>query len=53
MTGESLTEAVIKALRECLARGPGRKRWRRLSEEFRAFGEQVADLPVFDRRTPE
>jgi antitoxin VapB len=52
-TGEGLTEAVIKALRERLAREKGRKRRRRLSEELRAIGERVAALPVLDHRTPE
>jgi antitoxin VapB len=52
-TGEGLTEAVIKALRERLAREKGRKRRRPLSDELRAIGERVAALPVLDRRTPE
>jgi antitoxin VapB len=52
-TGEGLTEAVIRALRERLAREKGRKRHRRLSEELRAIGERVAALPVLDQRTPE
>jgi antitoxin VapB len=52
-TGEGLTEAVIKALRERLAREKGRVRRRRLSEELRAIGERVAALPVLDQRTPE
>jgi antitoxin VapB len=52
-TGEGLTEAVIKALRERLAREKGRKRGGRLSEELRTIGERVAALPVLDQRTPE
>jgi antitoxin VapB len=52
-TGEGLTEAVIKALRERLARQRGRKSARRLSEELRAIGERCAALPVLDERTPE
>ena len=52
-TGEGLTEAVIKALRERLARQQGRKHSRRLSEELRAIGERCAALPVLDARTPE
>jgi antitoxin VapB len=52
-TGEGLTEAVIKALRERLTREKGKKRGRRLSEELRAIGERVAAMPVLDRRTPE
>lgn len=52
-TGEGLTEAVIKALRERLARQRGRKSARRLGEELRAIGERCAALPVLDERTPE
>ena len=52
-TGEGLTEAVITALRERLAREKNRKRVRRLSEELRAIGERVAALPILDHRTPE
>ena len=52
-TGEGLTEAVIKALRERLARQKGRKRGRRLSEELRVIGERVAALPVLDTRSAD
>ena len=51
-TGEGLTEAVIQALRERLARHQGRKHTR-LSEELRAIGERCAALPVLDARTPD
>jgi antitoxin VapB len=51
--GEGLTEAVINALRERLARQRARKAGRRLSDELRAIGERVAALPVLDERTPE
>jgi len=49
-TGEGLTEAVINALRERLARQKRRPRGRRLSDELRAIGERVAALPVLDDR---
>jgi antitoxin VapB len=52
-TGEGLTEAVIKALRERLARHKRRPRGRRLSDELRAIGERVAALPVLDDRTDD
>jgi antitoxin VapB len=52
-TGEGLTEAVVNALRERLARVTARKRARRLSEELRVIGERVAALPVLDARTPD
>ena len=52
-TGEGITEAVINALRERLARQKRRRRGRRLSEELRAIGERVAALPVLDPRTSD
>ena len=52
-TGESLTEAVIQALRERLMRETGRARAPRLSEELRAIGERCSRLPVLDARRPE
>jgi antitoxin VapB len=52
-TGEGLTEAVIKALRERLARQKGRKPGKPLSEELREIGERCAALPVRDDRTAE
>ncbi len=53
-TGEGITEAVINALRERLARQKKRRRrGRPLSEELRAIGERVAALPVLDPRSAE
>jgi antitoxin VapB len=52
-TGEGLTEAVINALRERLARERRRVRGRRLSEELRAIGERCSALPVLDRRAAD
>lgn len=52
-TGESLTQAVVKALRERLQREKRRVRGPRLSEELRAIGERCAALPVLDPRTPD
>ena len=52
-TGETLTEAVVKSLRERLTRERGRTRARRLSEELRIIGERCASLPVVDDRSPE
>lgn len=52
-TGESLTEAVIKALRERLARETRRVRADPLREELRRIGERCASLPVLDDRTPD
>jgi antitoxin VapB len=53
-TGEGITEAVINALRERLARQKRRRRQGRpLSEELRAIGERIAAMPVLDSRTAE
>ncbi len=50
-TGETLTEAVVKALAERLARESGRgRRQRRVSEELAAIRERCAHLPRLDTR---
>jgi len=51
-TGESLTEAIIKALKERLLREEGR-RTLRLREELRAIRKRCSSLAVLDRRSPE
>jgi antitoxin VapB len=52
-TGESLTEAVIKALKERLQREAGRARVRRLSDELGRIGARCAALPVLDDRAAD
>jgi antitoxin VapB len=52
-TGESLTEAVLNALRERLERLRRRSRKTRLSDELVAIGKRCASLPVLDSRSPE
>jgi antitoxin VapB len=52
-TGETLTEAVVVALRERLARETGRSRVIPLSEELAAIRRRCAALPVLDDRSPE
>ena len=52
-TGETLTEAVLNALRERLRRQQNRTGRTRLSEELRVIGERCAALPVLDDRSPE
>jgi antitoxin VapB len=53
-TGEGITEAVLNALRERLARLRKRKpRTRPLSDELRAIGERVAAMPVLDPRSAD
>lgn len=49
-TGETLTEAVVVALRERLARVRGRTQARPLREELAAIRARVATLPVLDPR---
>jgi antitoxin VapB len=49
-TGESLTDAVINALRERLRREQGRIRGPRLRDEIRSIRERCARLPVHDTR---
>ncbi|MFQ5790290.1 MAG: type II toxin-antitoxin system VapB family antitoxin [Acidobacteriota bacterium] len=51
-TGESLTETVIRALRERLRRERGRVRAPRLREELRRIRQRCAGLPVLDPRSP-
>jgi len=52
-TGESLTEAVVNALRERLARPTDRNSELRLRDELRAIRERCKNLPVLDPRTPD
>lgn len=54
-TGETLTMAVIVALRERLARlrGRGRSKGRRLRDELREIGERCARLPTRDDRSED
>ena len=49
-TGETLTEAIVVALRERLARETGRSRAVPLGEELAAIRRRCADLPVLDSR---
>jgi antitoxin VapB len=51
-TGETLTMAVVQALRERLAR-VRRPRGPRLSEELLKIGRRCAHLPVQDMRSAE
>ena len=52
-TGRSITEVVVGALRESLAREVGRTRPRSLGDELREIGRRCAALPDQDRRSPE
>lgn len=53
LTGESLTEAVILALRERLERKRALNDNRPLSERLMEIGRRCASLPVLDHRTPD
>jgi antitoxin VapB len=52
-TSESLTEAVVTALRERLGRVRRPQRAKRLRAEIRAIQQRVAALPVFDARSAD
>ncbi len=49
-TGETLTQAVVAALRERLQRESGRRHDRALHEEVARMQARLARLPVLDRR---
>jgi antitoxin VapB len=49
-TGETLTKAIVVALRERLARLGGRNRRRRLRDELKDIGRRCASLPTLDDR---
>jgi antitoxin VapB len=51
-TGESLTDAVVIALRERLGRLHAR-RGPSLADRLRRLQSEVAELPVLDQRTPD
>ena len=52
-TGETLTEAVLTALRERLRREQGWVLKPKLMDELLAISDRCAALPDFDTRTPE
>jgi len=52
-TGETITDAVINALRERLTREEGRRSIRPLKDELLAIGRRCAALPDLDPRPPD
>jgi len=50
-TGETLTDAVVQALRERLVRESGRRDGWSLRTEIDRIQERVSSLPVLDERT--
>ncbi len=53
LTGQSITDVVIRALREQLLRETGRRSAPRLAEELRTISDRCAALPDHDTRSPE
>ena len=51
--GQSITDAVIGALKESLAREAARPYARTLAEDIREIGCRCAALPDIDTRSPE
>ena len=52
-TGETITEAVINALRERLVRENGRRSPLPLKDEILTIGKRCAALPDLDRRSAD
>ena len=52
-TGETLTTAIVVALRERLSRLKGRRRQGSLREDLREIGRRCASLPTLDERTAD
>jgi antitoxin VapB len=52
-TGETKTEAVIKALRDRLTRVRRERGKRRLADELEEIAKRYESLPILDPRTPE
>ncbi len=53
LTGESLTEAITRALQERLTRLEGRQRRRGLRDEVRRMQARLATLPRLDDRSDD
>lgn len=52
-TGETKTEAVIKALRDRLSRVRRERSKRRLADELEEIAKRYESLPVLDPRSPD
>ncbi|MBW2072183.1 MAG: type II toxin-antitoxin system VapB family antitoxin [Deltaproteobacteria bacterium] len=53
MSGENLTQAIIRALEERLERLKGRRQITDTVEEIMKISKRCSELPELDRRTPE
>jgi antitoxin VapB len=51
--GETITQAVIAALREQLGREKARKRPRGMAEQLMEIGRRYSSLPVLDDRSDD
>jgi len=51
MTGESLTQAILKALRERLQRISGRRKSLHLADQLDDIAKRCAHLPILDQRS--
>ena len=52
-TGETLTDAILKALQERLQRVTGRHRPARLADQLEEIAKRCAALPVLDARSED
>lgn len=52
-TGESITETIIRALRERLIREEGRSMTAQLKDELFEISKRCASLPDLDKRSPD
>lgn len=52
-TGESISEAVLKAIRERLSRETGRRHSSGIQQEIARMQGRIARLPILDRRSDE
>lgn len=52
-TGESMTEAIVKALRERLQHVSGRRRAVSLADQIAEIAARCSALPLLDARTEE
>lgn len=53
LTGQSITEVIIRALKEKLIREQGRQAPLSLKDEILKIGRRCARLPELDKRTPD
>lgn len=52
-TGESISEAVLKALKERFAREMGRRPGASIRDDIERMQERIARMPLIDKRSDE